>query len=107
MAEGTRVVSLHCWMRSIRILLCWKKWKRARLEDADDALKDAISRRVVRGCVVLGEVQKLNIAVLSRVPLAGLRGGFRSSRGGGPTRGMLSFFVELGQGRRLLSTGCT
>ena len=54
-----------------------------------------------------GEEQKLNIAVLSRVPLAGLReldfGYFKGS--GRPPRGMLSFFVELGQGRRLLVYG--
>jgi endonuclease/exonuclease/phosphatase family metal-dependent hydrolase len=54
-----------------------------------------------------GEEQKLNIAVLSRVPLAGLREldfGYFKGRGR-PPRGMLSFYVELGQGRRLLVYG--
>ena len=54
-----------------------------------------------------GGEQKLNIAVLSRVPLAGLREldfGYFKGRGR-PPRGMLSFFVELGQGRRLLVYG--
>jgi endonuclease/exonuclease/phosphatase family metal-dependent hydrolase len=54
-----------------------------------------------------GEEQRLNIAVLSRVELAGLReldfGYFRGR--GRPPRGILSFFVELGGGRCLLVYG--
>ena len=54
-----------------------------------------------------GEEQKLNIAVLSRVPLAGLRElDFNYFKGRGrPPRGVLNFFVNLGDGRRLLVYG--
>lgn len=54
-----------------------------------------------------GDEQKLNIAVLSRVPLDGLREldfGYFTGRGR-PPRGVLSFYVELGEGRRLLVYG--
>ena len=54
-----------------------------------------------------GPREKLNMAVLSRIPLSGLRElDFGSFQGRGrPPRGILSFFVDLGSGRRLLIYG--
>ena len=54
-----------------------------------------------------GAEEKLNIAVLSRVRVGGMReldfNGFKGR--GRPPRGVLSFFVDLGDGRRLLIYG--
>jgi endonuclease/exonuclease/phosphatase family metal-dependent hydrolase len=78
------------------------------LKKLNDALKKPYPVAfITRFASLWGEEQKLNIAVLSRVPLAGLREldfGYFKGRGR-PPRGMLSFFVELGQGRRLLFYG--
>lgn len=78
------------------------------LKRLNDALKTPYPIAfITRFASSWGEEQKLNIAVLSRVPLAGLReldfGMFKGR--GRPPRGMLNFFVELGQGRRLLVYG--
>ena len=53
------------------------------------------------------EARLLNIGVLSRVPIAGLRElDFSAMKGQGrPPRGALNFYLDLGDGRRLLVYG--
>jgi endonuclease/exonuclease/phosphatase family metal-dependent hydrolase len=78
------------------------------LKKLNDALKKPYPVAfITRFASTAGYQQKLNIAVLSRVPLSGLRElDFEQLQGRGrPPRGMLSFFVELGGGRRLLVYG--
>lgn len=76
------------------------------------ALNDALRRPFPVACISrfeagLGNEQKHNVAVLSRVMLLGLReidAGYLKGEGR-PPRGILSFAVDLGDGRRLLIYG--